>query len=335
MKKWGWVFVLAAVVLAVAVPVISANDKAEVTYGVATIGDIEVGLELVGQTTPVQIKTVLLTSDGIVSELCVKEGDKVSSGEKIASVTPAVSEEVVETMAGTAMSSSGNIVEDIKKLAKTVGCDINTFNACVGEAEKSTEVFSQNVSDDIRLSSPISGKVMSVGVSEGSYAAAGMTAAVIADTSDCIIEAAVYEDDIDKVYIGMPAEITVEGKNETVSGTVNFISDSVTHNEGLKNHVIIKIKPDEKLSDILGRSVKAVLGLKSAKDVLMVPCDAVKNGTVYVIKDGIIEKRSVTTGITDGINTQITEGLYYLEEVVVLCDEELSENMAVEKIDRA
>ena len=80
MKKWGWVFVLAAVVLAVAVPVISANDKAEVTYGVATIGDIEVGLELVGQTTPVQIKTVLLTSDGIVSELCVKEGDKVSSG---------------------------------------------------------------------------------------------------------------------------------------------------------------------------------------------------------------------------------------------------------------
>jgi RND family efflux transporter MFP subunit len=71
-----------------------------------------------------------------------------------------------------------------------------------------------------------------------------------------------------------------------------------------------------------GLTVTVSLIVQQATDVLLVPYAAIstEGGQSYVqvmLSDGTIEKRAITTGITDYVNTEVTEGLSEGEQVVV------------------
>ncbi|MBQ4061735.1 MAG: HlyD family efflux transporter periplasmic adaptor subunit [Christensenellaceae bacterium] len=332
MKKLGVVFAIIGVFSAIVIPIAVSNVKTDVTYGIAEMRDVKVGLELVGQTAAKKTKTVLCSTQGKVEKLNISEGDSVVAGENLAVISSAGDEQVAAVMSEVQLSDAFDM--DVSELARTVGCDINVFNSLMS-SEKDVSVFSPKEQSDTNVSSPISGKVINVGVMEDGYAAPGAAIAVIADTSDCIIEAMVYEDDIDSVYVGMPCRVTLEGKTESTTGKVSYISDAVTLMDGLKKQVRIEITPDVKIADILGRSADIELELNTVKDVIAVPCDAINDGNVFVINDGILEQRNVVLGLSDGMYTQIIDGISYLEKIVVFSEEELKEGMAVNCIDRA
>jgi membrane fusion protein (multidrug efflux system) len=79
---------------------------------------------------------------------------------------------------------------------------------------------------------------------------------------------------------------------------------------------------NEKLQFRPGMFAKVKLILQHKKDVVVVPRDVVLGGKVdepyvYLVEDGVAHKRTVKTGITEGENIEITEGLKAGETIVV------------------
>lgn len=329
---------VAAIAAAVAVPVASGTAKEEVSSRIAAMSDINVYLELSGSTQSGESAAVICETGGKVDELHVKPGDTVSKGEKLASIITAAEtdEQSVSAMAeaNAANSALSEAKQKIKEQARSVGCDLNTFNAYMSGKQQDVPVFEEGLEVTTQLASPISGKVISVDVSEGGYIAQGTAAVVVADTSSCVIKAMVNEDDIDFVYTGMPASFTLEGKSGMFSGSVTAVSDAVTLTGTQKKQVEIEITPAEKLAGIIGRSANVNLLVKSAQGVLSVPVDAVCDGSVFVIgTSGTLEKRTVETGLTNGMDIEITSGLYYGERVVLYPSDKLEDGMAVKTVD--
>ena len=76
--------------------------------------------------------------------------------------------------------------------------------------------------------------------------------------------------------------------------------------------------PDENI--FLGVDAKVAIQAAEAKDVIILPTEAVnigKDGTFcWVNKDGVLTKRSITTGVTSDEYAQITQGVDEGEVVI-------------------
>ena len=88
--------------------------------------------------------------------------------------------------------------------------------------------------------------------------------------------------------------------------------------------------PDDKL--IIGLDAKLTIELGTAENVLYVPLAAVntdsKGDFVYVLKDNIVEKKYVTTGMSSKNDIVITEGLKKGEEVITTIDSNIIDGMS-------
>ena len=75
--------------------------------------------------------------------------------------------------------------------------------------------------------------------------------------------------------------------------------------------------PDEELRD--GMSATAEIILERRDDVLLIPNRAIRgsleNPVVVVVTDGQVEERQVTSGLSDGIDTEVLSGLNEGERV--------------------
>lgn len=149
---------------------------------------------------------------------------------------------------------------------------------------------------------------------------------VVADLDRLEIDAYVDETDIGKVQLNQSATITVDAFPTTqFAGHVTKIASGSTIQVGVitydvtiaLNNVGHQLKPD----------MTASVTIQTAKrtGVLLVSSDAVKIGTdgltvnVLNLKSGkaTAKSRTVTTGGTDGVNTEIRSGLKEGETVVL------------------
>ena len=92
----------------------------------------------------------------------------------------------------------------------------------------------------------------------------------------------------------------------------------------------VKIKIDNN-DDILklGMMADVILETQAKSNVIVIPSSSIiqeETGySVYIIKDNVAEKRSITTGITNNDFTEVISGLSVGETVVVSGKEYISE----------
>jgi len=241
---------------------------------------------------------------------------------------------------------SKSLVEDAEKnyrlaLNKQVSAERNLLvseaeiakcDAQVAQAKASLE----NAQEDLRNStiiSPIDGLVLSrdvnVGDAVSSILVLGSQATLImtlGDVSEVYVQGKVDEADIGKVYLDQPARIVVESfKDKKFTGKVTKISplgkekDNVTTFE-----VRVSISnPGGELK--ANMSANAEILLEEKKNVLMIPEAALiydKDRKASVeIPDAKGEngkkKLSVKLGISNGVKTEILEGLSEKQQVIL------------------
>jgi multidrug efflux pump subunit AcrA (membrane-fusion protein) len=156
---------------------------------------------------------------------------------------------------------------------------------------------------------------------QGETLAAGLSAPtliVVADLNRLQVDAFVDETDIGKVKLRQDADITVDAFPTGVfKGKVVKIASGSTIQQGVVTYDVT-IALDNKMRQLdpdMTAGVTIQIGVRT--NVLLVPSEAVKAGklgvTVNVMtkKNGRtqIEQRSVKTGGTDGVNTEIRDGL--------------------------
>lgn len=165
------------------------------------------------------------------------------------------------------------------------------------------------------LTAPISGTVESVGLTKNGMASASSIAFTISNKNTMQVTFYVTEDVRDEFTAGQA--VTVSRGSSTYGGTITEIGNAVDMQKGLfKVKATIYDMPD--LASGVTASITTTC--HSAKDVIVIPCDAVyyENGDAYVFvaRDGTAVKTPVETGIYDDQNIAITSGLMEGQQVI-------------------
>ncbi len=179
------------------------------------------------------------------------------------------------------------------------------------------------------IRSPISGTVLQLAAQQGETLAAGLSAPtliIVADLNRLQVDVYVDETDIGKIRLGQEADVTVDAFPKHIfKGKVVKIASGSTIQQGVVTYDVTVAIHDtrQRLKPDMTASVTVQTGTRH--NVLLVPSEAVKVGTrgstvsVVTKKNGQVQvtPRRVKTGASDGVNTEITDGLQEGETIVL------------------
>lgn len=196
-----------------------------------------------------------------------------------------------------------------------------------------------------RITSPLDGTVVSVPVDEGQTVNANQTTPTIvqvADLNHMEIKIEISEGDISVVKPGMPVAYSILSEPETVyqttltsidpglttltdgsyktTGSTSTSSSSSTSASAAVYYYGNSVVDNKKGPLRIGMTIRSTITVAEVKDTLLAPSVAITTGTdgksVRVLTSAGVERRNVTTGLSDGINTQILSGLHADEQVI-------------------
>jgi len=146
----------------------------------------------------------------------------------------------------------------------------------------------------------------------------------VVDTSCIYITAPIDEVDAPRVREGMPARVTLDAfRDRSFPAHVRRVAPYVLDVEKQARTVEVEAEIDASGDALLlpGYSADVEVILAERGDVLRIPTRALIEGKrVYVLEDGRIRSRDVTTGIGNWEYTEITAGIESGARVVVSID---------------
>ena len=204
------------------------------------------------------------------------------------------------------------------------------------QALKSAEVTDAvaQVSDGIKAD--FAGIVTGVKPVDGSNVENGGELFTVSSIEKVCVDVSFSKSDLEKIEEGQKAVATIAGKQ--YEGTVTRISRAAAKNEKGASIIQGEIHIDNPDADLyLGVDARVTVEGNKAENVVMIPIEAInigKDGSfVYVVTDGMVQKRMVTAGISSDEYTEIKKGLEVGEQVIISVDAGIEEGMAVNPVE--
>ena len=201
---------------------------------------------------------------------------------------------------------------------------------------KSAEVTDAvaQVSDGIKAD--FAGIVTGVKPVDGSNVENGGELFTVSSIEKVCVDVSFSKSDLEKIEEGQKAVATIAGKQ--YEGTVTRISRAAAKNEKGASIIQGEIHIDNPDADLyLGVDARVMVEGNKAENVVMIPIEAInigKDGSfVYVVTDGMVQKRMVTAGISSDEYTEIKKGLEVGEQVIISVDAGIEEGMAVNPVE--
>jgi len=334
-RRWPWL-VLALVVLGgsgVAVVTISAQSQAkrkqtlslddlDLRVGKSAISDIQVTVNEVGTIEPAVKVDVKSTLSGKVTDLLVREGDRVSRGQVLARVEPDVNQAQTLSAVRSELKMAEIRSADAKKDLETntrlheegyvSDQGLKDFQVKFDTALESLEAaraknriveesgipLSGQISTTQRVNivSPMDGYVIKKNVEVGQTVTSGVSSFnegtmiyTVADLGSMLIKAAINEVDVGRVRLQMPVVITVDAfPYRRFEGTVTHISPAARLKEKIKVFDI-EVTLREQVPDFrAGMTANIDVRGDKVEKALAVPVEAIfkknEREIVYVVK---------------------------------------------------
>ena len=280
---------------------------------------------------------------GIIAELYVEAGDIVKKDQPLAKI------KIVPDMLSLSNAENrlrnSEIAEQNAKLtydrnkpladkgvisaAEMQTYDIALKNAKqeVSAAQEALQVVRDGISrssaGNTIVRSTIDGMILDVPVKEGNSVIErnnfneGTTVAAIADMTDLIFQGKVDESEVGKVKLGMPVVLTVGAiENTKWDAELEYIAPKgVEENGAIQFEIRAAVKVSEGQDLRSGYSANADIVLEKRDSVLTVPESIVEFNTTgdsafVQVKNGEEWKRTyIRTGLSDGINLEVLEGV--------------------------
>lgn len=181
------------------------------------------------------------------------------------------------------------------------------------------------------------GVVTEVTAVEGSIPQQGEKLVTVESTDQVKVEITVSKYDLEKIAVGQTANIDIAGKK--YDGKVTKINGMATTNASGAAVIGAEIEidnPDEGI--YLGIEARVEIYMASVAGVVAIPIELInsdKEGDfVFVVENGVVAKRRITTGISSDSYSQVLDGLSEGEEVIVTTGLDLEEGMTVTAIPR-
>jgi HlyD family secretion protein len=171
------------------------------------------------------------------------------------------------------------------------------------------------------IRSPIPGVVTDRPLFAGETASAGNPVITVMDTSALLAKLHLSQLQSQQLSLGAPASLTVPGVTDPVPATVSLISPALDPGSTTVEVWLRVQNPKGTLK--AGTPVRTTITGRTAKNVLIVPSEAIQTGPdgeskfVLVIKpNGTAAKQPVTLGIRNSESTQILSGLTAADTVI-------------------
>ncbi|MCK3683823.1 efflux RND transporter periplasmic adaptor subunit [Maribellus sp. YY47] len=290
---------------------------------------------------------------GIIDELYVEAGDKIAKGQVVARIKiipDMVTLNAAETRLNRAKISYEDAQIDYDRQQKLFDKNVIsyeefkaskvTFDSAREElsaAENNLELIQNGVTKkaatatNTLVRSTIDGMVLDVPIKVGNSVIqantfnAGTTIASVADMKDIIFEGKVDETEVGKIKEGMPIELEIGAiDKEKFDAVLEYISPKgVEENGAIQFEIKANVQLKEGQFIRAGYSANANIVLEKKDHVMVIPEGLLQfdNDSSFVeINTGTdeepaYEKRMVKTGLSDGINIEITEGLKMEDKV--------------------
>ncbi|MBU2974292.1 MULTISPECIES: efflux RND transporter periplasmic adaptor subunit [unclassified Zobellia] len=334
---------------------VKSNSKDAVTYETSTpfISNIEKKTVATGKVIPEDEVEIKPQISGIIQKIYLEEGQKVKSGDLIATIKVVPNEQALNQSRGRVRNAElalNNIKIEYNR-NKTLfdkgvisSQDFNTLqlqnDQAVQELENAKADYqiirqgsaggSSSANTNIRAT--VDGTILEIPVEEGDQVIEsnnfndGTTIASIADLSKMIFEGKVDEGEVAKLEVGTPLKISLGAIEGTeLDAKLRFIAPKGIEETGA---VQFKIEGDVEVKDDIfiraGYSANASLVLEKKDDVLVIPEALLqfdkKTDKPYVeieTGDQQFERRDIEIGISDGVNVEIVSGLTESDKVKI------------------
>lgn len=169
------------------------------------------------------------------------------------------------------------------------------------------------------ITADFDGIVSAVTAVSGATSAQGEQLFTIAQADDIKIDISLSKYDLEKVKLNQSVTVTIAGTE--YKGTVTKINRIAETND--KGATLVKAEvhvnnPDDNI--IIGIEAKVKIDIDSAKNVVLVPVQAINSGQdgnfCYVVEDNKVVKKPVTTGVTSTKYVEVKKGLTQGEKVI-------------------
>lgn len=305
----------------------------------AKIGTIEKKTVITGQITPRDEVSIKPQVSGIIAKIYKEAGQMVKKDDVIAMVKiiPDVSNlTAAESQVRLAKLSLDNIeksyerqkalkdkgliaTEEYEKSLLEYEQAKENYNNAIDHLNIVKEGISKNASEytNTMIKSTIDGMILDIPVKVGNSVINsntfndGTTIATVADMRDMIFVGKMDETEVGRVSEGMTMVITIGALNDRkFDAVLEYIAPKGTQENGavffqMKARLII---PDD-VSLRAGYSANGEIIIEQVVEAVTVPesCIVYENDSTFVFKDNV--KIPVKTGLSDGVNIVITEGI--------------------------
>jgi HlyD family secretion protein len=334
-RRWLWLFIASLILVGtvgagwIATSVSQARssrslstDDLDLRVGKAEVADIQVAVNEVGTIEPLVKVDVKSTLSGKVTELLIREGDKVTRGQVMAKVEPdvnqaqtlsAVKSEL--TMAEIQARDASKDLETNKRLhdegylsdneMKNFTLKFDTATEALQAAKVKMRIVEESgiplqgqisTTQRVNIVSPMDGFVIKKNVEVGQTVTSGVSSFnegtalyTVADLGSMLIKASINEVDIGRVRLDMPVMISVDAfPYKKFAGTVTHISPAARLKEKVKVFDIEVTLKDQVPEFRAGMTANIEVRGEKVDKALAVPVEAIfkKNDkeVVYVLK---------------------------------------------------
>jgi HlyD family secretion protein len=306
-----------------------ASEDIDIRLGKSEISDIQVAVNEVGTIEPVIKVEVKSTLSGKLTDLMVREGDKVKKGQVLARVEPDVNQAQTLSQVRSGLSIadlnardakrnyeinqklheegllSEQQLRDFKLKLDTTSEDLDAAQTKMRIVVESGVPLDKPISTTQRINivAPMDGYVIRKGVEVGQTVTSGLSSFnegtviyTVADLGAMLIKASINEVDIGRVRMGAPVVITVDAfPYRKFQGTVSHISPAAYLKDKIKVFDT-EVALQEQVADFrAGMTANIEVRGDHVDKAMSVPVEAIfkKDGkeVVYVLKSEFDEAK--------------------------------------------
>ncbi len=301
--------------------------------------DIALKTTLSGKITPVEEVNVVPKVPGKVTSVNLEIGQKISKGQVLFNLDQTDLLNAVKTAEAGYNSALANLrkteeqvenakvnYERMKSLYNEGAISKQQFEqAELSASTTSVEVVRAQAEQsrvalenaranlaDTTVTSPISGIVTAVNISQGEMASSAVAAVTIANLDKVVIETNVSEYLINKVKVGDTVDISIKSaEKKDFKGKITALSPA-TAGEAMTYPIKIEIENKDKIIKP-GMFAEVNIVTEKKEKVITVPSEAIivkeGNNVIFVVEKDKAKMKTVSLGIDNGEYVEITKGL--------------------------
>lgn len=188
------------------------------------------------------------------------------------------------------------------------------------QVDKDTLLFDTTSGEEYNAT--VNGEVSKINFEEDDSVTAGEKIMSVVDYTNLQVTIKVDEYEISNIQVGLPVTIKIDSIGRSAEGVVSEVSREAVNENGVSYFTaIVDFQGDSNIR--IGMNAEVIIEKERVDNALTVPMEAIQfydNNEPYVLvknESGKTEERAVTTGINDGTNVQIIEGLTENDQIMI------------------